>query len=142
MFFITDSSEDFLCSSPPTVPNSKVQVLEGFETLESALPGTILRIQCMAMYRNDEAPCHTVTTLECINGKWVGQLPNCGEYPSTHRHVAYGTKISFLLEFHTFFCRHSIVPALLIRAWCPILLFPAILFFVTHILHYFIVILL
>ncbi|KAF5277595.1 hypothetical protein FQA39_LY06088 [Lamprigera yunnana] len=70
------TTEDYPCSSAPTVPHALTSVIQGFQSLETALPGTEVEIRCIPKYRNLRNPCQT-TRLRCTNGRWVGILPNC-----------------------------------------------------------------
>lgn len=71
-----ESTDDYPCSSAPTVPHALTSVVQGFQSLETALPGTEVEIKCTAKYRNARNPCQS-TRLKCTNGRWVGMLPNC-----------------------------------------------------------------
>lgn len=73
-----DSTDDYPCSSAPTVPHALTSVVQGYQSLESALPGTEVEIRCISKYRNSRAPCQPAR-LRCKSGRWLGILPNCGK---------------------------------------------------------------
>jgi hypothetical protein len=79
--FIIEDPNDYPCSASPTVPHSYTTVIQGYQSENVAIPGTVVQIRCFSKYKNTKAPCQP-GKLRCIGGRWVGIAPVCGKIPS------------------------------------------------------------
>ncbi|KAF2899164.1 hypothetical protein ILUMI_07011 [Ignelater luminosus] len=71
-----ESTNDYSCSSPPTIPHALTSIIQGYPSLNTVPPGTEVEIRCSFKYGNSHAPCQAAR-LRCTAGKWIGNLPNC-----------------------------------------------------------------
>jgi len=76
--FASDPLEEVMCSSPPPIPHTDFERMEGWLTSNGALHGTVLEYTCRVGYRDSRTPC-LPTRRTCHAGKWVGNLPSCGK---------------------------------------------------------------
>jgi hypothetical protein len=73
---IAEDPNDYPCSASPTVPHSYTTVIQGYQSENVAIPGTVVQIRCFSKYKNTKAPCQP-GKLRCIGGRWVGIAPVC-----------------------------------------------------------------
>ena len=72
-----------MCPSPTAIPHTDFERLEGWLTSNGALHGTVLEYTCRVGYRDSRTPC-LPTRRTCHAGKWVGNMPSCGEFVLRH----------------------------------------------------------
>ena len=77
--FVTDPLDEVMCPSPAPIPHSDFERIEGWLTSNGALHGTVLEYSCQVGYRDARTPC-LPTRRTCHAGKWVGNMPTCGEF--------------------------------------------------------------
>lgn len=79
-FYISDAEDKgFPCPALPNVPNATIEVLEDFGAAEFGLSGALVQIECNSKFRDARYPCQGQKRLQCLNGRWIGEMPICGK---------------------------------------------------------------
>ncbi|XP_059095480.1 CUB and sushi domain-containing protein 3-like [Tigriopus californicus] len=71
-----DPLEQVMCPSPPLIPYTDFERIEGWLTSNGAIHGTVLEYSCRVGYRDSRTPC-LPTRRTCHAGQWIGRKPTC-----------------------------------------------------------------